>query len=482
MGCGEASGAPQGELSNPIAPVLPDEEPAISNAGLDSADPFLFTWNDRYWLTHTGSTRVILRSAETLGELASAPVEEVWRPGEGGSPPELNRNVWAPEFHRLTGPNGPRWYLYVTADPGDVDEHRLLVLESDADDPRGPYEYKATLETNGYAIDANVFSIDDRVYVLYAGRTGDGSLTQGVYIAELADPWTLGTTPLLIAAPEYDWERSQLPINEGPQALFRGPWLHVIYSADACLGPAYKLGRLTVRADADLLDPATWADAKADAPIFQRADDEGVYGPGHGSFFQSLDGQEDWHVYHATTSTALTCITGVPRTARVQRFTWNPDDTPNLGTPIGLETPLSAPSGDTTFTWQLESVSTRDMQGGALATTTDWRFVGNRASEFVAEGPGGSVTYEVSVPRGGDYRVLVRMEVGPGRGVVQLDVDGEPAPAGAVDGYRDTVGVIEADFGVLRLRARRTRFRFTVVGTSSPDGVHGFVGDQVRLR
>lgn len=53
-----------------------------------SADPFIFTWDGRYWLTHTGQTRVVLRSAETLGGLASAPVEEVWRPGEGGAPPE----------------------------------------------------------------------------------------------------------------------------------------------------------------------------------------------------------------------------------------------------------------------------------------------------------------------------------------------------------------------------------------------------------
>jgi GH43 family beta-xylosidase len=69
-----------------------------------------------------------------------------------------------------------------------------------------------------------------------------------------------------------------------------------------------------------------------------------VYGPGHNSFFRSPDGKEDWIAYHAKTGTARTFA---DRTARAQRFTWNPDGTPNFGKPLPLDAEIKEPSGET---------------------------------------------------------------------------------------------------------------------------------------
>jgi GH43 family beta-xylosidase len=478
--CHEAQAPDRGELSNPIAPVLVDEAPALSSAGLDSADPFLFVWDGRYWLTHTAQTRVVLRSADTLGGLATAPVEEIWRPGDGGSPAAYAHDVWAPEFHRLDGPNGPRWYVYVTADPGDLNDHRLLVLESAADDPRGPYTFKALLDTGGYAIDATVGAVGGRLYLLYAGRLESGSVAEGLYLAELSDPWTLGTTPMQISQPEYPWEQSLVAVNEGPELLVHGASLHVIFSADGCLGAAYKLGRLTVPLDADLLDPSTWAHAKSPTPVFERSDEAGVYGPGHGSFFQSPDGTEDWQVYHATTGEGLTCIGGLPRVTRAQPFTWNADDTPNFGEPLALATPLSPPSGDTTLTRQLEQAGPIEALGGTQHIVDDPRYLGGSASAFLADAAGGEVSYSIDVPRSGAYRLLVRRDVGPAEATVQLTVNGRPTPQPTAEGFRETAGAVEADFGDVTLEAGPNRLTFAVAETSG--GGKSFIADQVRLR
>lgn len=69
-----------------------------------------------------------------------------------------------------------------------------------------------------------------------------------------------------------------------------------------------------------------------------------MYGPGHNGFFTSPDGSESWIVYHANDSTSDGCDNG--RTARAQKFTWNSDGSPNLGTPVRLGASQTGPSGE----------------------------------------------------------------------------------------------------------------------------------------
>ncbi|MEJ7661106.1 MAG: family 43 glycosylhydrolase [Hymenobacter sp.] len=65
--------------------------------------------------------------------------------------------------------------------------------------------------------------------------------------------------------------------------------------------------------------------------------DAEAYGPGHNGFFKSKDGSEDWLVYHANNLVGQGC--GDSRNPRIQKFTWNADDTPNFGTPVAINKP-----------------------------------------------------------------------------------------------------------------------------------------------
>jgi GH43 family beta-xylosidase len=81
---------------------------------------------------------------------------------------------------------------------------------------------------------------------------------------------------------------------------------------------------------------------KSEQPVFKQAPENGVYAPGHNSFFKSPDGTEDWILYHANPKPGQGC--GSFRTPRAQKFTWNEDGTPNFGKPVKAGDILPIPS------------------------------------------------------------------------------------------------------------------------------------------
>ncbi len=78
---------------------------------------------------------------------------------------------------------------------------------------------------------------------------------------------------------------------------------------------------------------------------------------GHNGFFTSPDGTESWIVYHANDSASEGCDNG--RTTRAQKFTWNSDGSPNLGTPVALGGSLAGPSGEPSATSTTYTVTNR---------------------------------------------------------------------------------------------------------------------------
>ena len=102
------------------------------------------------------------------------------------------------------------------------------------------------------------------------------------------------------------------------------------------------MGMLTAEAGSDLLDAASWK--KNPLPVFWQSPKAGAYGPGHGSFFRSPDGTQDWMLYHANAESGQGC--GGRRAPRAQRFTWNADGTPDFGRPIEIGVPVARPSGE----------------------------------------------------------------------------------------------------------------------------------------
>lgn len=302
-------------------------------------DPWLVYYEGSYYLAATtGRSNLTMRQSPTLAGLKTARVVQIYAETD----PSRCCNMWAPEFYLLDGPNGLRWYFYYTAGTsGTLDNQHTHVLESEGTDPMGPYTYKARLfdpQNDVWAIDGSVMELDGSYYFLFSSWVGPN---QSLFIAPMSNPWTLSGPRVLISEPEYEWEKSGLNVNEGPVALHHDGQTFIIYSASFCGTPDYKLGMLTYTGG-DPLSAESWV--KNPEPVFQRSDENGVYGPGHNGFFKSPDGTEDWIVYHANDAVTDGCDDG--RSTRVQKFTWNADGTPNFGVPVSIEEEIAAPSGD----------------------------------------------------------------------------------------------------------------------------------------
>ncbi len=308
-------------------------------------DPWVVTANGFYYYMNTTGKDLRIRRTRDITDLEHAEVKTVWTAPESGA---YSRDIWAPELHRMQG----KWYVYFAADDGKNENHRIYVLENAAADPtEGAWTFKGKVgdATDKWAIDATAFEDRGRMYLLWSGWEGDGDGEQRIYIAHLKNPWTVDSARTTVSFPKYPWEhvgdlpdRPALPhveVNEGPEILQHGEDIFLVYSGSACWTDYYELGVVRSRSGADLLDPAAWS--KFDHPFFKQDRAAGVFGPGHNGFFRSLDGKEDWIIYHANPQTGQGC--GGHRSPRIQRFTWNADGTPEFGKPVSTATELQKP-------------------------------------------------------------------------------------------------------------------------------------------
>ena len=473
-------------FSNSLAPNRSGD---VFENGADSPDPWLQHFRGRYYLTYTphddirirGDTRIEIRSATEIGGLASARPAQVWPPPGQVNPNDRCCQIWAPEFHRLRGPSGARWYLYYTATRGsDPDTHEIYVAEGVGPTPLGPYRFRGRLELGRWAIDQTVVQLDSGLYTLYSGRRARTDREQQLYVARLSNPWTVEGPSPEIAAASFDWERTRRPVMEAPEALVRDGRLHLVYSASSCLGDNYKLGRMTVDAGADLLDPATWANAKTPDPVFQTSTRNGVFGPGHNGFFKSPDGKEDWIVYHGTDKPGVGCFTGGIRITRAQRLSWSSDGTPRFGAPLPLTRDLRAPSGDPTLTRQLEDLPRAGASRVGLTKLAGSDLVGGAGVQLNGRGSSGFV---VRMPAAGRYRLLARVRTGPRGARFRLRVPGAGGSSAGTrrDAYAAKLGYRELDLGVFRLRRGGNRIRIELTGKRARSRGLELALDQLRL-
>ncbi|AXC12973.1 Alpha-L-arabinofuranosidase II precursor [Acidisarcina polymorpha] len=313
------------------------------------ADPWVLQWHDTYYYMNTTGQNLTIWKTADITDLAHAEKKVVWTPPLTGP---YSHEIWAPELHRIQN----RWYIYFAADAGTNASHRVWVLENKSEDPMaGTWQMKGKLSSpaDHWAIDPSVFEVDGADYVVWSGWDTESNGVQRIFIARLLNPWTLGSKPTIISTPEFPWEKvgdilksaqvESLPhvdVNEGPEILQHDRKIILIYSASGCWTDYYELGMITATAGSDLLDPSSWK--KSSNPVFWQSPEASVYGPGHNTFFKSPDGKEDWILYHANSEPGQGC--GRSRSPRAQRFTWNPDGTPDFGRPIATSQPLPKPS------------------------------------------------------------------------------------------------------------------------------------------
>jgi GH43 family beta-xylosidase len=325
-------------------PVPPPSENTFTNPLLASGpDPWVIKKEDAYYYTHTLGNRIGIWKTQKMAALKDAPVQTIWSaPATGPN----SKNVWAPELHYLDN----KWYAYYTAGASaDLSTQRLFVLENTSSDPRtGIWTDKGKIydpAADFFAIDGTVLMYNSSNYLLWSGQASDTDPTQRIYIARMTTPWTLGTARTLLSSPQYSWEMAGSPpaVNEAPQILTNAAGqVFIIYSASGCWTDDYSLGMLTLKAGGDPMQTADWT--KRATPVFTKSTTNAAYGPGHNSFFKSLDGNEDWIIYHANSSPGQGC--GDTRNPRMQKFTWNSDGTPNFGEPVRINTPIKEPAGE----------------------------------------------------------------------------------------------------------------------------------------
>ena len=314
---------------------------------LQRADPCVLRHDGQYYFTgsHPAYDRVVLRRAERLADLQAADEVTIWERHADGPQSHL---IWAPELHRV----GDAWYVYYAAAPdagvradapgaAETFNHRVYVLENRSADPFAPtWVERGQVDTGweSFALDATSFVLDGTQYLVWAQQDVTIRGNSNLYIAPMANPWTLAGPAVLLTRPEHDWETAGFWVNEGPSVLVREGRVLLTYSG-AATGPEYAMGLLTASTDADLLDPASWT--KSPDPVFVSHPDHGQYGPGHNSFTTTPEGDVVL-VYHARTYTQ---IDGDPlwdpnRHARAQVLPFDADGTPVWGVPVPDDRPV----------------------------------------------------------------------------------------------------------------------------------------------
>lgn len=300
-----------------------------------AADPWVLRDGDSYLYCYSIGTGVAVTRSDKLHKIERKENAAVYRAPEGTL---WSKEYWAPELHKIAG----RYYIYVAADDGRNENHRMYVLGAKTDDPTGEYEMigKITDESDKWAIDGTVLNYYGEYYFIWSGWEGDENVAQNLYIAHMSSPTAIDSERVCLSTPEFEWEKrgsgNGLPtINEGPAILQHDGATHLVYSAAGSWCDDYCLGMLTL-IGSDPMNPEAWV--KLEEPVFSKS--EGSYGPGHCSFTTSPDGTEIYMAYHANIESG-TSWGG--RSLRIQRVHWV-DGCPLFGEPAKIGEELPAPS------------------------------------------------------------------------------------------------------------------------------------------
>ncbi len=335
-GCNKNLNNTGSNIPPPVTEATTFTNPLLSRG----PDPWVFQKDSIYYYTHTLGNYIALYKTGKISELSKATISTIWSPPVNTA---YSKNIWAPELHFIAG----KWYTYFAADDGNNKNHRLYVLENAAADPTtGVWEFKGKIAdpSDKWAIDGSVFEYNHQWYFVWSGWEGDVDVRQDIYIAKMANPWTLEGERVMISTPTYEWEKIGAPdVNEGPEVIKNNSGrVFMTFSASGCWTDDYSIGLLTLKEGGDPMNPADWT--KSPEPVFTQKPEHGAYAPGHNGFFKSRDGKEDWIIYHANSSPQQGCSNA--RNPRIQKFTWTTDGRPNFGEPVKIDTKIQKPSGE----------------------------------------------------------------------------------------------------------------------------------------
>jgi len=267
------------------------------------ADPVILPWNGKYYFISTNDNKndigIYAREADTIHGLfapgfTEALILDVQE--EKG----FIQTFWAPEFHwigdglyilfAVSGKTwGPQCHSMKLKKGGNI------LNPSDWEEPvRVKKRDGSYLTEDGITLDMTYFKADGKSCVVWSYRKGIGTpydTGSMLYIATVDErnPAILTSEPVLLSRPLYGWENIQGTINnEGPYPLITEDTVYLTYSGGAACGYTYVLGLLSIPRGSDFLNVGAWK--KSSTPVLSYYSIDGVYGPGHNSFFQDYDG------------------------------------------------------------------------------------------------------------------------------------------------------------------------------------------------
>ena len=253
--------------------------------------------------------------------------------------------MWAPEMYKIGG----KWYIYTscrevrTDNPWDT--KRLLILQSITDDPFDGFEFGSKPDTSIFAIDPSSTFIGDKQYICYSEVDEKEDAFQVLVIREMKDPLTFTNNKAVIARPTLPWEL--VPPYDGKEAIVEGAFfvkkdqrLFIVYSANGCWSEDYCLGVLEYMGG-EVCDANNWK--KHPNPLFVKGN--GIYGPGHASFFYSPDGSELWCAYHCLLNENPKSLP-MTRNTCIQKVEFDKTGYPYMGDPVGVLKKIKSPLGE----------------------------------------------------------------------------------------------------------------------------------------
>lgn len=311
----------------------------------DAPDPFMtFDPVTQYYyaLFTRGSKIELFRSRHAGSIITDGDSRIIYTPN--GERDGIWGDIWAPEMHR--GSNG-KWYIYTSGriNP-EPSEKRLFIMEGPTEDPFvGEWNFKGMPSPDIFSIDPTIYTAPNGTQYLCSSRVDPVTYGQLLEIYNLDNPYTYGKESAIIARAELDWELVppydvHQTIVEGAFFLEKNKRLFIIYSANGCWSDNYCLGVLE-HLGGSLCDAANWR--KHEKPIFVQGN--GVYGPGHASFFKSPDGKEIWCAYHGMKEHNETAKSA-PRYFNIQKVDFDKTGFPTMSLPTGYEVDLTPPSGE----------------------------------------------------------------------------------------------------------------------------------------
>ncbi len=267
------------------------------------ADPYVKKSGDgRYYFTASvpAYDKIVLRCSDTLLGLKEAEEKTVWEKHEKGP---MSQHIWAPEIHYLFG----KWYIYFAGgERDDIWRIRPYVLECQGPDPmKDEWKEMGKIQRSdddiysfdSFSLDATILENKGEYYYIWAEKVAGGIGISNLYIAKMESAVKLQTAQVLLTTPDYDWERVDIWVNEGPAIIKHDGKIYLTFSASAT-GECYCIGMMSIDENANLLDPHEWKKEKT--PVLRSDREKGFYGPGHNSFTVDEAGRPIC-VFHART-------------------------------------------------------------------------------------------------------------------------------------------------------------------------------------